>query len=181
MLKMSKLSVVAFLLALSMNQAAYAAQGYVGGLVGFALPTVNAGTSKGRVTFGGNAGYHLSPEWTLGAYFLTSSETVVLTSALSASVSLSYFGIEPAYWMVDGANQFHLGARAGLASVGAAIVVAGASVSASASEFSFGPAFGYDYALSPEFSVGADVSYMLIAASNAVHMLNAVASIKYWF
>ena len=156
----------------------------IGLLFGFMKPSTSSSTSTsgtsvftdGRLGLGLTFNYWLNPEWTVGGFFMTGSKGVTVGNA-ETKASYTPFGVQGGYHY----NDFTFGARLGLTSTSITQSVGSLSGLGSSSDFTFGPMVAYDYMLSPEFSVGGDLSYLIITSTNSAQLLNIAASFKYHF
>src|SRR3954468_10760601 len=105
----------------------------VGGMIGMAVPS-SVGTSS-RFTWGVEGDYHLLPEVTAGAYFLTSSQDNSIPPIISSS-RISLYGLQGRY-LLSGIPGLSVGARLGLAHF--SIDVSSGAPSTSTNDLSVGP------------------------------------------
>lgn len=133
---------------------------YASALVGDAVVTTGGGSSA--FTYSGRAGTSIyqdhSGMLSLGVFASSwsNSETLSgttvdgrLTSIMGELVTREAFG-----------TGIYFGARAGLALTNATVTASGTSVSASGTSFAFAPVAGYEFALSKQMTLTADISWL---------------------
>jgi hypothetical protein len=146
--------------------------GFAGLMAGYADPT----NMDGRFGFGADIGM-IFPNGVTGLIYVLSStgeeqgvDIQILHYGLGADYSLSGIFSGPLAGL-------HGGIRLGMASVEAD----GNGVSASDSIFTYGPALGYDYTLTPGFSLGGEADLLLSSGDDSVSTLYLLVTGKYWF
>ncbi|MCC7442816.1 MAG: hypothetical protein IT285_14370 [Bdellovibrionales bacterium] len=132
-----------------------ASTGYIGGLIGLAMSDGNS-----EMTFGGEVGYHLSPEMALGLYFTTYSPVTDVSVS-----SLMLFGD---YYLAD-VKGLHLGAMIGLGMSSLPAPLEGTS------ELGFGARAGYDFDVATGFTVGPEANFILIDGESVINLLAGVS------
>lgn len=135
-------------------------KGYASALMGDAVVTSGGGSSA--FTYSGRAGTSIyqdhSGMLSLGVFASSwsNSETLSgttvdgrLTSIMGELVTREAFG-----------TGIYFGARAGLALTSATVTASGTSASASGTSFAFAPVAGYEFALSKQLRLAADLSWL---------------------
>lgn len=151
---------------------------FVGGSGGPTVPSVAGSTP--RMGFGFEAGYEFEAPFSLGAYFLRSSNGENVRG-MSETLGLSFYGIQSDYRLTH-LPGFSVGLRVGLASYG----VSNDLASASTEPFTFGPRVAYDYRFKPNWTFGANAGVLFglstsgRPASDAFQLFSFLAALKYW-
>jgi hypothetical protein len=163
-------------------------KGWIGGLFGVSAPTRSDATS--RAIYGLTAGAKLGTELGLGVYYLTSPKDENVQGQTIGN-NFDFYGIEGAYHFEGEAKGAYIGARIGITNV--KIKPSNAlTPSVSTTPVHWGPTVGYNYWLNRNFSLGGDVSYLLVSESSefvgganatipAFNALNIGATAKFWF
>jgi hypothetical protein len=148
---------------------------YVSVSAGYADPT----NLNGRFGWGGDAGFMFSNGIT-GSVFYRNN----IATEQQRDYRLDHFGLG-ADWSLAHSLPGALGGLRGGVRAGAStrdVSSLGNQPSTASTEFSFGPAIGYDiWNLARNFSVGAESSLFFTMGPNQYATLYVLANLKYWF
>lgn len=146
--------------------------GFAGLLAGYADPT----NVDGRFGYGAQVGM-IFPNGVTGLLYLMNS----VASQNSADITLMHYGAGLDYSLsgvLSGPlGGLHAGVRAGMVSY----KVEGAGASVTDDSFSYGPALGYDHAITAAFSLGGEADLMISSDSDLQNTLYLLATGKFWF
>lgn len=142
----------------------------VGLLAGLSFLDNGGGT---KFTAGLEWTYNIMPEFGLGLEF----QMPFVGSGVTVWSGLAQFW----YNFSGSAQGLHLGAKAGMMSASTSVTVLGTTVSASSTDFAYGPALGYDYWMNSEWTIGGQADYLINSASGGSKMFQVFATAKYWF
>ncbi len=162
-----KFNKIIAILAVTAGLAAAPAQasGYAHALLGFSSPSTT-GTGSG-FGFGVRGGTILGNMIQLGGFFNRVSASVTNSTT---SVGFTTFGAEGLYQFLG--TGIAAGARVGLNSSSVSV----GTFSVSSTSFTIGPVVNWDYMITEMFSIGADISYLFIAATNSAQIFSAFAT-----
>lgn len=160
--------------------------GFVGGLVGLSVP--DADDTSARLGFGITGGAKLGSEWAIAGYYLSSSKEEE-SNGIKGDFDYQFYGVEGSYHFEGEAKGVYLGVRAGMSKVKIGIPLSGnVKVEFETSPFHWGPVAGFNYFLAENFSLGGDVSYLLVSSdkddgvkTDSFGVLNLMGSAKFWF
>lgn len=155
--------------------------GWVGGLFGLAVP--DGDDMSARPIWGITGGAKIGSEFGLGAYYLNSNKDEEV-GAGKVETNMSLYGLEGAYHFEGEAHGVYLGGRLGMTKIEIGTI--------DYSPMHWGVVGGYNHMLGSAFSIGADVSYLMVSKDDATvlgfdvplesfGMLNFMASAKFWF
>jgi hypothetical protein len=147
-------------------------------LGGVTFPSATGASS--RFGWGLEGDYQLLPTWTVGAFFLSSSQDQAIPAvgsspAVSASTRISLYGVQSALKL--GYPGLAVGARLGNAHNSTDVNNAGTT---STDSFAIGPYASWDYKFAPMWSVGADAGILFATGSSSYNVINLLASLKFY-
>ena len=172
---------------LSLPQTGHAAAGKIA--LGVNLGAVLPSTSSSALGWGLDAFYGLSA-LSVGAFY--SSYGVGLdvnndSTTATVSSSTKLYGGFARYDFSGSLQNFYGTFRLGFSKTAATVTATQTTTSArvssedSSSAMIFGPGFGYDRMVSPSFSLGGELRYVLGLSSSAAKSLSLLFSAKFWF
>ncbi len=133
----------------ALSYGAEARKGYVGPAFGLGVPTGMSAMNPG-FSVGGSFGYRFIPQ-VAGDLTLMYTKFGTDYSSLSADVTQLLFGVN---YFVPSLQGLRVGAHLG--------PVFESVLGFSETEFGFGAKAGYDYMITPELSIGAEIAWTLI-------------------
>lgn len=154
---------------LSVTTSAQAKDWSISGLVGYGVGE----NSFSGLTFGAQVNYMLSPDWSAGVYWSSTTDSSFTKMPIMAQASYHFADMKGLY----------VGPRVGITSMSTPdITILGITVpGASTTEFTVGAQLGYDFELATDWSLGLQANWNLIMATSSSSLFNFVVPVTYHF
>lgn len=152
-------------------------KGYVGVLGG--ANSATGATVKTQGSVGLTVGVKPDPNLGLalfGSYFNQDASTGFLGLPDGTSTNIFITTAQGNLWM----NSFHVGAEAGAQFNSWTNADSAFQNGTSQTDFVYGPEAGYDYKVSKEVSLGAEVHYLINNSAASRNNMQALAALKFW-
>lgn len=161
------------------------AQAYVGGQFGLSVPSES--NTSARTGYGVKGGAKLGDNFGAGAYFFNSVKGE--NNSNYGNFNYAAYGLEADYYFDGSGTGGYIGGNVGLTKV---TVSDSSGNSYSFSPFVWGGQGGYDYMITPFFSLGLEAQVLFISSGDTTtnnqsqHLssftaLNFLAQAKFWF
>ena len=150
---------------------------YVGALFGLIGPQSDSLNS--RVGFGIQAGHWFQTEWSIGAYFTTSSGSHFVGGTLDGTTRVTSVGAELLLPLRD--PRFYVGLRLGIGDVRSEIPALPTTLTPVDVYLTAGPVVVMEHRFSGDFSAGAVADYLRYFGSGGFGSFNILGFFRYWF
>jgi opacity protein-like surface antigen len=152
----------------------------IGALIGLDFLSGGGAASASNLGYGARLGYHMDPNWELGAAFTTTTNSTAV-GQFNTSSSLGLLMGELNYHLPGNLNPLSFGFRLGIG-FNSGSSNDPAITSRSSTNLAYGLVGGYDFLVSRNFSIGPRVSYTTVNQDAGPNQgdFQAQAAFKYY-